>query len=297
MKKTHQLKHLQKIAKLLNLNKPLIVFDLETTGLNLQLDRIIEIAYLKIFPSGQATSEQILVNPETEIPKEASAIHGITNETIKNKPPFRQIAQEIWEIFNNCHYSGFNIINFDLPLLKREFLRTGINFDYTRKDIIDAKVIFHYMEPRTLSAAYRFYCGKEHSDAHQALADVQVTAEILASQLEKYSEIQDWNFLHKIHNPNEDRFVDNERKFYWRNGEAYFAFSQYRDQPLAKIARLDPNFLRWILKANFSEETKNIARKALNGEFPQKPNSSDNKTTAPKQEDGGKKLQGEISFE
>ncbi len=259
-----------KIAKLIALDKPLVVFDLESTGLSVTMDRIIEVAYLKIFPSGVVKKGVMLLNPEMNIPAEAVAIHGISDDQVKDEPTFKEKAQEIWEIFNGCNFSGFNIMGFDLPLLRREFLRAGMDFDYTAAKIIDAKVIYHFMEPRTLSAAYKFYCGKEHDEAHSALADVLVAAEVLEKQLEKYGETRDWEFIHKIHHLDNDRFVDNDRKFFWRNGEAHFSFSKYKGRPLGEIVKLDPGFLNWILSADFSEETKGIIKKALNGELPKK---------------------------
>lgn len=258
------------ITQLISLDKSLVIFDLETTGLSVNLDRIIEIAYLKIWLDGSVLKGDLLLNPEISIPAEASAIHGISDEQVKDQPTFKDKAGELWEIFNGGAYSGFNVMAFDLPLLKREFLRVGLDFDYANAKIIDAKVIYHFMEPRTLAAAYKFYCKKEHTEAHNALADVEATAKILASQLKKYSQIRDWNFIHRIHHGSDGRFVDNDRKFYWRSGEAYFSFSKYKDRPLYEIAAEDPGFLNWILSADFSEETKEIIRKALEGEMPKK---------------------------
>lgn len=259
-----------KILQLIKLEKPLVIFDLETTGLSVNLDRIIEIAYLKIMPDGVILKGDLLLNPGINIPAEAMAIHGISDDQVKDQPIFKAKAQELWDIFNDCCYSGFNVFSFDLPMLKREFLRVGMDFDYSGAKIIDSKIIYHFMEPRTLSAAYRFYCQKEHVEAHNALADVEAAAKILTKQLEKYSEIRDWDFIYKIHHASDDRFVDNDRKFYWRGGEAYFSFSKHKDRSLAEIAEKDPGFLNWILSADFSEETKDIVKKALNGELPKK---------------------------
>ena len=261
---------IKKINELIFLEKPLVIFDLETTGLSINLDRIVEIAYLKISPDGEILKGDLFLNPEMKIPAEAFAIHGISDDKVKDQPTFKAKAEEFWEIFNDCSYSGFNVLTFDLPLLKREFLRVGLDFDYANAKIIDAKVIYHFMEPRTLAAAYKFYCKKEHVDAHNALADVEATAKILTKQLEKYSETRDWDFIYKIHHAADDRFVDTDRKFYWRGGEAYFAFSKHKDRPLAEIAGKDRGFLEWLLSADFSEETKDIVRNALNGEMPKR---------------------------
>jgi len=261
---------LSQIPKLIKLDKPLVIFDIESTGLSINLDRIIEIAYLKIMPDGAILKDDILLNPGMSIPPEASAVHGIKDEDVRDKPTFKDQAQVLWEIFNDCSYSGFNIMTFDLPMLKREFLRVGLDFDYSGAKIIDSKTVYHFMEPRTLSAAYKFYCRKEHLEAHSALADVEATAEILKQQLRKYEQIRDWVFVYKMHHAASDRYVDNERKFYWRHGQAYFAFSKYKDRSLAEIVLIDPGYLEWVLGADFSEETKEIIRKALQGELPKK---------------------------
>jgi len=261
---------IKKITDLISLDKPLVIFDLETTGLSVNLDRIVEIAYLKIEPSGEISKGDLFLNPEMKIPAEAFAIHGISDDKVKDAPTFKDKAEELYEIFKDCIYSGFNAFNFDLPILKREFLRVGIDFDFANSKIIDAKVIYHKMEPRDLAAAYKFYCKKEHVDAHSALADVEATAEILTKQLEKYEETRDWDFIYKIHHASDDRFVDTDRKFYWRGGEAYLAFSKHKDRSLADVAKTDSGFLSWILGADFSEETKDIVQKALNGELPKK---------------------------
>ncbi|MDO8593208.1 MAG: 3'-5' exonuclease [bacterium] len=259
-----------KITKLIKLDKPLVIFDIESTGLSVSLDRIIEIAYLKIMPNGVASKGDVFLNPEMGIPAEVTELHGITDEQVKDQPTFREKAQDFWAIFNDCYYGGFNIANFDLPMLRREFLRVGMGFDYAAAKIIDSKTIYHHMEPRTLSAAYKFYCGKDHEEAHSALGDVEATAEILGQQLDQYSEIRDWDYIYKIHHASDGRYVDNERKFFWRNGQAHFSFSKYKGQPLAEVVKQDPGFLRWIMSADFSQETKDIIKNALNGELPKK---------------------------
>lgn len=260
----------KKINDLISLDKPLVIFDLETTGLSVNLDRIVEIAYLKIMPDGKILKGDLLVNPEMSIPAEAFAVHGISDEKVKDAPTFKDKAKELYGIFKDCAYGGFNVFGYDLPMLKREFLRVGLDFDYANAKVIDSQKIYHYMEPRTLAAAYKFYCKKEHVDAHNALADVEATAKILTKQLEKYEETRDWDFLYKIHHASDDRFVDTDRKFYWRSGEAFFAFSKHKDRSLADVAETDPGFLSWVLGADFSDETKEIVKKALNGELPKR---------------------------
>lgn len=264
---------LKKIIKLLKLDKPLVIFDVETTGLAISEDKIVEIAYIKMWPDGRIKKEEMLLNPEIPISPEASTIHGLTDQDVEDRPTFREQARELWEIFNGCCYAGFNVMNFDLMILRREFIRIGMHFNYEISQIIDSKILFQYLAPRTLSAAYEFYCRKDYKQEHTALGDVEVAAEILTKQLEKYKEIRDWEFVNKIHQPPGDAresFIDNTRKFYWRRGEAYFAFSRHRNKPLARVAEEEPKFLKWILSADFSEETKNIVREALKNRFAKK---------------------------
>lgn len=254
----------------IKINKPIIIFDLETTGLAINADRILELAYVKIWPDGKTIKDDILINPEMLIPKESSDVHGIKGEDVEHAPVFGDLANDLLNIFSDCVYSGFNVIRFDLPMLKKEFTRVGLHFEFNKDEIIDASVIFSKKEPRTLSAAYKYYCNKEHSDAHRALADVEATLEVLVGQLDKYEDIRDWETIKKMHTEGDSRFVDSDRKFYWRDGQACFAFSKHKDQLLTQIAQTEPGFLDWILNADFSDEMKDIIRKAQRGEFPKK---------------------------
>lgn len=253
----------KKITKHLKLDKPLIIFDIEATGLNLHSDKIVELAYIKILPTGRIKKDDMILNPEMTISAEAISIHGIRNRFVANKPKFREKAQELWELFNDCYYSGFNVHNFDLPLLRREFIRCGLDFEYSYKKIIDTKKIFYTMVPQTLSAAYEYYIKKDFTQWHTALIDTEVTAEILAKQLDKYEECRDWEFINKMHNADNEAHTNSTRKFYWLRGEAYFAFSKYRDKPLKEIAKKDPKFLEWIIKADFNDKVKNVVSKTI----------------------------------
>ena len=254
----------KKIVKLLKLDKPLVIFDIESTGLNLHSDKIVELAYIKIWPNSKTKKDDMLINPEMKIGREAIAVHGIRNRYIKDKPVFRDKAQEIWDVFNDSYYSGFNIMNFDLPLLRREFIRCGMDFEYSAKQIIDTRELFLKMVPRTLSSTYEYYCDKDFKQWHTALIDTEVSAEILVKQLERYKECRDWEFINKIHSTEKGEPRDGTRKFYWLRGQAYFAFSKYRDRSLKEIAREDPDFLEWMLEADFSKEDKTIVEKTLN---------------------------------
>lgn len=254
----------KKLTKLLKFEKSLVIFDIETTGLNISSDKIVELAYVKVWPNGRVKKDDMLLNPEMKITLEASAVHGIRSQDVKDKPAFRVKSQELWDVFNGCYYSGFNIINFDLPILRREFIRVGMDFEYVTSDIIDSREIFLKMVPRTLSSSYEYYCKRKLNEWHTALNDTEATAEILVRQLEKYKEIRDWEFINKLHQTEEEA-MDSTRKFYWLHGTAYFAFSKYRDKSLKQIARNDPKFLEWILAADFNDDVKSVVRMALEG--------------------------------
>ena len=259
-----------KLLEKLKLKKPLIIFDLEATGLAVLTDRVVELAYIKIWPDGKVVKDDILINPEMSIPTEASGVHGIKNKDVENAPTFKDLSQDLIEVFKDCIYSGFNVVRFDLPMLKREFIRFGIAFEYTNQDIIDASTIFSNKEPRTLIAAYKFYCGKEHKGAHRALADVEVTLEVLEGQLSKYEDLQNPEILQKLHTEKNSRYVDSDRKFYWRDGKAHFSFSKFKDQSLEHVAKHESGFLNWMLNADFQDEIKDIIRNAQKGEYPEK---------------------------
>jgi DNA polymerase III subunit epsilon len=256
----------KKIAKNLDLDKPLIIFDIEATGLSLSADKIITLAYIKIWNNGRVKKAELFFNPEIRITPEATAVHGIRDEDTKDAPTFKDRAQEIWDLFHDCYYAGYNIMEFDLPMLRREFVRVGMDFEYKEENIIDSKVIYRYLSPRTLSSAYRHYCGKELKPINRAIFDTETAAEILLRQLERYNEVRNWDFIRRVHQPTENKEEEISRKFYWVGGETYLAFSKYKDRKLAEIVRSDPEFLNWILEADFSEDTKNIIRNALKKE-------------------------------
>ncbi|MCX6792579.1 MAG: 3'-5' exonuclease [Candidatus Falkowbacteria bacterium] len=248
------------LAVTLGLTRPIVIFDLETTGLSVVNDKIVELAYIKHWPDGRIEQEDLLFNPGRPIPPEVSAIHGISDEQVKDSPLFATKAIELMAVFSDSYYSGFNVVRFDLPLLRQEFSSAGQNFSFKPEDIIDAKLVYHYKEPRDLSAAYRFYCNKEHVDAHNALADVSVTGEIIAEQITRYG----YEEIRKIHEETCRDYVDLEGRFYRENGEVYFNFSKFKDRTLKSVSETDPTFLRWILQADFSEDSKNVVRNFLN---------------------------------
>jgi DNA polymerase-3 subunit epsilon len=242
----------------LNLRNPLIFFDLETTGINIVTDRIVEISYLKIFPSGEESSRTILVNPGIPIPKEASAIHGITDDQIQDAPKFNELAQTLANEFEGCDFAGYNLNKFDIPLLAEEFLRSGIDFDLKKRKFVDVQVIFHKMEQRTLIAAYKFYCNKDLKEAHTAEADTRATYEILQAQLDQYKNLEnDVNWLSDF--SAQTRNVDFAgRIIYNEKGVEVFNFGKYKGMPVEEILKKDSGYFGWIVNGDFPLYTKKV---------------------------------------
>jgi len=260
------------------LERPLIFFDLETTGLDVNTARIVEIAILKLFPDETEESFLTRVNPEIPIPSEATNIHGINNFDVMDKPNFGEIAIDIYSIIKDCDLAGYNLINYDLPILINEFRRAGIEYTIENVNIIDVMTIFKMKERRNLASAYRFYCQKELKGAHSALKDTKATVDIFRAQMKRYPDLpQSVEKLHKFCNQHDERFVDIDKKFIWNNGEACFTFGKYKGFSLKKIAENDSEYLTWMLQQDFSLEVQQIIHSALNGKFPvqQAQNKSD----------------------
>ena len=244
----------------LNLEKPIVFFDLETTGINIGTDKIVEIAILKVFPNGNKESKTWLVNPEIEIPKEASDIHGITNEQVVTEPTFKELASQVSELIAGCDLAGFNSNRFDIPLLAEELMRAGIDFDMNNRKAIDVQVIFHKKEQRTLSAGYQFYCGKELEGAHGAEADTNATYEILLAQLEKYEDIGtsvDELSEFSTHGKRAD-FAG----FILMNDEdqEIFSFGKYKGRTVEEVFKENPGYNAWMQNADFPLFTKKVLR-------------------------------------
>ena len=242
----------------LNLKKPIIFFDLETTGTDISKDRIVEICYIKVTPDGKEAEYTKRINPGMHIPETASAVHGIYDEDVKNCPMFKDVAREIANEFEGCDIAGFNSNRFDLPLLAEEFLRAQVDIDLTRMKAIDVQVLYHKREPRTLSAAYKFYCGKVLEDAHSALADTRATYEVLKSQLDFYNDLEnDIEVLSK-----ESSFTNNVdfagRFIYDENGREVFNFGKYKSMPVDAVLDRDPGYYGWMMNGDFSLNTKQV---------------------------------------
>ena len=241
----------------LNLKNPIVFFDLETTGTNIISDRIVEIAYLKAYPNGNEETKTLRINPEQPIPAESSEIHGIYDEYVVDCPTFKEEAKNIARDIEGCDLAGFNSNRFDIPLLAEEFLRAGVDIDMSKRKFVDVQVIFHKMEQRTLTAAYKFYCGKNLEDAHSAEADTRATYEVLKAQLERYPDDleNDIAFLAEISSYNKN--VDFAgRMIYDENGVELFNFGKYKGTSVVEVLRKDPGYFNWIINSDFSRNTK-----------------------------------------
>ncbi|MBX2922269.1 MAG: 3'-5' exonuclease [Chitinophagaceae bacterium] len=247
----------------LQLTRPLAFIDLETTGVNLSTDRIIEIAIVKLQTDGTRVVKRKLINPQMPIPKAASDIHGITNEMVKDAPPFKQVANEIRQFLENCDLAGYNSNRFDLPLLVEEFLRAGLNFDISDKHMLDVQKVYHMMEPRTLSAAYRFYCDKNLDNAHSAEADAQATFEILESQLQRYEQLGS-TVESVIKFTGHEQIVDFARRFIMENGVEVFNFGKHKGRPVTEVLKIEPQYYDWMMKGDFPMHTKQKLTEILN---------------------------------
>ena len=242
----------------LNLKNPIVFFDLETTGVNVGTDRIVEISYLKVYPNGNEMSRTLRINPEMPIPAQASEVHGIYDEDVKDCPTFKQVAKEIAADFEGADIAGFNSNRFDVPLLAEEFLRADVDLDMTRRKFVDVQVIFHKMEQRTLVAAMKFYCGQDLTDAHSAEADTRATYEVLKAQLDRYPELKnDVDALAEFssHTNNVDfagRIVYNE------HGVEVFNFGKYKGIPVQEVFRRDPSYYSWMMQGDFTLNTKQV---------------------------------------
>lgn len=243
----------------LKLTKPIIFFDLETTGVNFQEDRIVEISYIKIHPNGTEESKTIRVNPGRHIPAEATAVHHITDEDVAHERQFKDIARELVRTFQGCDIGGFNSNKFDLPLLQEEFIRAGVeDFDPSRVRLIDVQTIFHKMEQRTLVAAYKFYCGKDLTEAHSANADTRATYEVLKAQLDRYPELQnDMDYLANF--STQRRGVDLAgRIVYDDKGREIFNFGKHKGKTVDEVFASDPNYCAWMQQSDFAADTKRV---------------------------------------
>lgn len=244
----------------LKLDRPIVFFDLETTGIDSSKDRIVEICYIKVFPNGNEEAKSMRINPGMHIPKQATDIHGIHDDDVKDCPSFKDVASDIATTFEDCDIAGFNSNKFDVPLLLEEFYRAGINFDISRCRCVDVQNIYHKLERRTLVAAYKYYCGKDLENAHSALADTRATLEVLEAQLDRYpDDLQnDVQFLSDYSRLNNNldfagRFIANEE------GVPIFNFGKHKGKPVELVLRqTDPSYYAWMMQGDFPQNTKQV---------------------------------------
>jgi len=241
-----------------NLKRPLAFIDLETTGIDIATDKIVEISILKLFPNQNKELKTIRINPGIPIPQSASAVHGISNDDVKDEPEFKSVAKDLATFLEGCDLAGFNSLKFDIPLLVEEFLRADIDFDIHKRRHIDIQNIFHKKEKRTLEAAYLFYCDKTLENAHSAEADTLATFEVLEAQLDKYDDLEnDVEFLADFSKRGNQidtagRIVANEK------GDAVFNFGKYKGQVVQDVFKRDPSYYSWMMKGNFTLHTKKV---------------------------------------
>lgn len=248
---------------MLQLTRPLAVIDLETTGVNLGTDRIVEIAIVRIQPDGARQVKRKLINPEIPISAVSRDLHGITNEMVKDAPTFRQVANEIKQFLENCDLAGYNSNRFDIPLLAEEFLRVGLEFDFNNRRLVDVQKIFHMMEQRTLSAAYRFYCNKVLEGAHGAEVDALATWDILQAQMEKYPQLGS-SIETIITCVGDECIVDFARRMIMENGVEVFNFGKHKGRSVAEVLRAEPQYYDWMMKGDFPMHTKHKLTEIFN---------------------------------
>jgi DNA polymerase-3 subunit epsilon len=239
----------------LNLTRPIAFIDLETTGINLGTDRIVEIAIVKVMPDGTRLVKRKLINPEMPIPPQSSEVHGITDDMVKDAPTFKQASNEIRQFIENCDLAGYNSNKFDIPLLVEEFLRSGQDFRTDGRKLLDVQKVFHIMEPRTLSAAYKFYCNKELEGAHSAEVDASATWEVLEAQIAKYPQIG--NTVESIVKAvGEDEIVDFARRMVYQDGKIVFNFGKHKGKVVEEVLRVERSYYDWMMQGDFPQHTK-----------------------------------------
>ena len=257
----------------MELDRPLVVFDIESTGTSPRKDRIIELAAVKVMPGGEEIRKCWLLNPTVSIPPETTAIHGIADEDVKDCPTFAERAEEIFEFFRDCDLSGFNADRFDIPCIEEEFARCGFNFASSQRRHVDVQRIYHRKEPRDLTAAVKFYCDRPHEGAHGAEADTDATLEVLKAQLARYADLpSSVGELDEYLVPHDPLNADRNGMLRWKDGELTVNFGKKKGESLKRLMLNEPNYLKWILKGDFDTEVRMIVKDLMdNGRLPPEP--------------------------
>ncbi|MDI6775562.1 MAG: 3'-5' exonuclease [Verrucomicrobiota bacterium] len=259
----------------LKLDRPLAFFDIESTGASPRADRIIDLTIIKLMPDGARSTHNYRVNPGMPIPPEATRIHGIADADVAGCPRFADVAAEAFQVLDGADLGGYNILRFDIPLLTEEFLRAGLRFTPDGRRIIDAQRIFHRREPRDLAAALAFYCGELHLGAHRAEADVLATIRVLQGQFDRYADLpRDLAELDKYCDPRDPSWVDRTGRLRWKGGEIALNFGRKKGAPLREIIAKDPDFVKWMLRSDFSPDFRKIVVEATQGKWPAPPSSA-----------------------
>ena len=244
----------------LKLDRPIVFFDLETTGIDTAKDRIVEICYIKVYPNGNEESKSMRINPCMPIPKQAADIHGIHDEDVKDCPTFKDVAADLAATFESCDIAGFNSNKFDIPMLLEEFFRAGINFDITKSRCVDVQNIYHKLERRTLIAAYKYYCDKDLENAHSALADTRATLEVLEAQLDRYPDDLQTDIQFLAEYSHVGRNIDFAGRFATNDeGVPVFNFGKHRGRPVELVLRqIEPSYYSWMMQGDFPQNTKQV---------------------------------------
>lgn len=260
----------------LRLDRPLVVFDLEATGLNKRTDRIVAVALVRYEPIGTVEHVSYLLNPGIPIPEEVTKIHGISDADVVGAPTFVEMAETLAEHFAGADLAGYNVLGFDIQMLTEEFARANLPFSLEGRRVLDAQRIFFRNEPRDLSAALRYYCGETHENSHDALGDVLATIRVLDGQFRRYAELPaDMDALSDYCDPRDPAWVDRAGRLKWAQGEVVFNFGKFQGQSLRDTVIHDPNFITWLLRSDFPDDTKQIVRDAVSGKFPEPPPTTD----------------------
>lgn len=256
----------------LKLERPLAIFDIESTGTAPRADRIVELSIVRIHPDGTRDTHTYRINPEMPIPPESTRVHGITDADVAQCPTFKQLAPEVERLLEGCDLGGYNVLRFDIPMLVEEFLRAGRKFDAESRRVIDAQRIFHRREPRDLTAALAFYCNEMHLSAHGAEGDTLATLRVLESQLERYKDLpDDVAQLSEYCDPRDASWVDRQGRLKWLDGHVVLNFGKKKNSRLSDLIKEDPGFVRWMLRSDFPRDVKDILENALAGKWPVPP--------------------------